>query len=61
MKYRVEVEELWIQAYSVEADSPEEAKKMVANGEGEPIDNDFEYVNTIGGRDSDDAITEIKN
>jgi len=43
MKYIVFVRERWIQGYEVEAESKEEAKALIAAGEGDAIEGDFEY------------------
>lgn len=42
----VDVQELWTQAVRVEADSKEEAIDKVLNGEGDFIDDTFEYRET---------------
>ena len=43
MKYRVEVREVHIQGYIIEADNPEHAKDLISNGEGEIDELSFEY------------------
>lgn len=47
MKYKCNVHEVWIQVQEVEADSPEEAVAKINNNEGEIIEGDFEYLETL--------------
>ncbi len=42
-RYIVGVREVWEQAKEVDADSPEDAIRLVAQGHGECIENAFEY------------------
>ena len=41
--YVVDKREVWVQPVLIEAESKEEALKLVANGEGEYWDNSLEY------------------
>ena len=43
MIYHVQIHEVWIQKIAVEADSPEEARQKVLEGEGEYLDGELEY------------------
>lgn len=47
MKYIVNVREVHIQPYEVEAISPEDAAQAVADGEGDLIEGGFEYSHTL--------------
>ena len=47
MKYFVERKEVWCQNVEIEASSPEEALKLVADGEGDVRDQDFVYSYTL--------------
>jgi len=45
-KYIVHVEEVWIQGYEIEAKSKKDAVIKFRDGEGDIIENDFEYSYT---------------
>jgi len=50
--YRVEVREVWVQAFLVEANSPEDAVMRMFKGEGDCLDNptdaeNFSYSHTL--------------
>lgn len=47
MKYQVDLQEVWVQTFEVEADSPEEASERVLDGEGEVVDTAFEYSHSL--------------
>jgi hypothetical protein len=47
MKYLVSVREVHIQMVEVEAESPEDAKEKVAEGEGRYLDNALEYSHSL--------------
>ena len=47
MKYIVFVREKWIQGYEVEAESKEEAKALVAAGEGDELEDYVEYDESL--------------
>lgn len=47
MKYAVWVPEVWVQEISIEADSPEEAMKLVKNGDGIYLDDRLDYSHTL--------------
>ena len=46
--YVVLVREVWIQGVRIEAASPEEALRRVADGDGEYLEDRFEYSHTLG-------------
>lgn len=41
--YRVEVREVWVQAYEVEAETAAEAVAKIKGGTAQPLENDFQY------------------
>ena len=43
----VGVREVYVQPYRVVAETPEEAVRLVADGEGDILDADFEYSHTL--------------
>ena len=47
MKYFVERKEVWAQNVEIEANSSEEALKLVADGEGDVRDHEFVYSHTL--------------
>jgi hypothetical protein len=47
MLFIVERKEIWAQNLTVEAESLEEAIKKVQDGDGEIIENQFEYCRTL--------------
>ena len=47
MKYFVERKEVWAQNVEIEANSSEEAIRLVADGEGDVRDSDFIYSYTL--------------
>jgi len=47
MKFYVTVPEVYYQGYEVEAESKEEAIKIIADGGGDLIEGDFEYSHTV--------------
>lgn len=46
-KYHVNVPEVHYQTVEVEADSPEEAAKLVKDGDGDYLDGALEYSHTL--------------
>ena len=44
--YEVDMREIWVQTYEVEADSPEEAFALAMAGNGDPLDDRLEYSHT---------------
>lgn len=47
MHYIVEVPEVHYQSYAIEANSPSEAASLVADGEGDIIEDALEYSHTL--------------
>ena len=47
-KYIVSMREVWIQMYSAEAESKEEALDIVAEGGGDLIEGAFEFSHSLG-------------
>jgi len=45
--YKVEAREVWVQTYFVEADSEDEAARLVDQGHGESEDNSLEYSHNL--------------
>lgn len=41
--YRVEVREVWVQAYEVEAETAAEAVATIKRGTTNPLDHDFQF------------------
>lgn len=46
-EYYVNVREVYIQTYRVHATTPDEAMRAVASGDGELMENSFEYSHTL--------------
>jgi len=46
-RYDITVREVWNQTFTVYADSPEEARQMIRDGEGETMHGSFEYNRTM--------------
>ena len=44
--YEVDLREIWVQTYQVEADSAEDAMQRVLDGNGIPLDDRLEYSDT---------------
>ena len=53
MRYDVTVKEVWVQTYTVHADSPEEAIEKVQDGDCEAQDDSFEYSHALESHDWD--------
>ena len=45
--FAVEVKEVWSQVYHVEANTPEEAIRRVAEGQGKIQEQEFEFSDTL--------------
>ena len=48
MKLIVEKKEVWIQSVAIEAESTEDALTMIAKGEGEILEDQFQYSHMLG-------------
>jgi len=57
-EYTVEVPEVWYQSVSIEANSEEEAKKLVMSGEGTILDSSLEYSHTLDPREANWYVEE---
>ena len=47
LKFIVEVREVHIQGYEIEAETEEQAKDLIREGNGDLIDGHFEYSHTL--------------
>lgn len=46
-RYMVLRREVWVQPVMIDAETPEEARRMVANGGGTELDNHLEYSHVM--------------
>ncbi len=47
-KYKVIAKEIWLQEYTVEANTEEEARRLVDEGEGSAVENSFNFYELYG-------------
>jgi len=45
--YRVFVKEVWVQAFDIEAESKEEAIKLITEGDGDIVQDELDYSHSL--------------